>query len=197
VSPRRLALASFAATSLSALALVQCSRSLPNEAPGQEARGAVACVGSAVVDPTLLAFLSKARAAHHRADLAEDGGDLQLAVDALEVVVKPPHPTAPEAIEVVADTRARLADLKSELGLHEQALRDVDAGLALAATPTHFRGHLLEMKGVVLERRYRALDAMGETTAAAALKAQALDAFKAAIDVQDKVIDEALAHDGG
>ena len=48
----------------------------------------------------------------------------------------------------------------------------------------------------MLERRYRALDAMGEVDEAARVKAQALEAFKAAIDVQDQVIDDALGHAG-
>ncbi len=115
---------------------------------------------------------------------------------ALERVVAPPRPDAPEAVEVVADTCARLADLRSDLGDFEPALRDVEAGLALAGGPTHFRGHLLEIKGVVLERRYRALDALGEADAAARAKADALEAFKAAIDVQDQVIDDALSRGG-
>jgi tetratricopeptide (TPR) repeat protein len=148
-----------------------------------------------VVDATLLAFLSKARAAHHRADLAQEDGDTDVAIAALEAVVADPHPSAPEALEVLADTLARLADLESDLGRFEDALRHIEAGLALADKPTHFRGHLLEVKGVVLERRYRALDAMGEIAAAAELKAQALEALKSAIDVQDQVINDALNRD--
>jgi hypothetical protein len=184
---RRFALAAAIASAsvIGGLLLVQCTRSAA-------ADSACACAGATVVDPTLLAFLSKARAAHHRADLTEEDGDLDLAIAALEPVVTPPRPAAPEAVEVVADTYARLADLKSDLGNFDPALRDVDAGLLLASRPTHFRGHLFEVKGVVLERRYRALDAAGETAAAAAVKAQALEAFKSAIDVQDQVIDDAL-----
>ena len=155
-----------------------------------------ACAGKPIVDGLLLAFLSRARTAHHQADLTQEDGELDLAVASLERVVSGPRPDAPEAIEVVADTYARLADLRSELGDFEPALRDVDAGLALSAQPTHFRGHLLEIKGVVLERRYRALDARGETDLAARAKGEALDAFKSAIDLQDQVIDDALS-DGG
>src|SRR5262249_14834119 len=125
-----------------------------------------------------------------------EDGDLDLAVAALEPVVALPRPSAPEATEVVADTYARLADLKSDLGDFEPALRDVEAGLALATRATHFRGHLLEIEGVVLERRYRALDAMGETEEAARVKARALAAFKSAMDVQEQVIDEALKSGG-
>jgi hypothetical protein len=177
------------ASVIAGLALVQCTRSASAEITAD-----CTCAGAPVVDPTLLAFLSKARAAHHRADLMQEEGDLDLAIAALEPVVALPHLTAPEAVEVIADTYARLADLHSDLGYHEAAMRDVEAGLALATRPTHFRGHLLEMKGVVLERRYRVLDATGETAAAAAIKAEALEAFKAAIDVQEQVINEALSH---
>ena len=176
---------------ISGLSLVQCTRVASGGPPGNDC----ACAGTPVVDARLLAFLSKARVAHHRADLTQEDGDLDLAVAALEAVVAP-LPDAPEAIEVVADTYARLADMRSDLGDFEPALRDVEAGLALAERPTHFRGHLLEIKGVVLERRYRALDAVGEAEAAARAKAEALDAFKGAIDVQDQVIDDALSNGG-
>jgi hypothetical protein len=173
------------------LALVQCTHPAAADGAGECSCAEV----KPVVDATLLAFLSKVRAAHHRADLALEDGDVDVAIAALEAVVSGPHPPAPEALEVVADTHARLADLEVDLGRHEAALRHIDAGLALADKPTHFRGHLLEVKGVVLERRYRALDAMGETAAAAELKAQALEAFKSAIDVQEQVINDALSRD--
>jgi tetratricopeptide (TPR) repeat protein len=179
------------ASLIAGLALVQCTRSASADITAD-----CACAGAPVVDPTLLAFLSKARAAHHRADLLQEEGDLDLAIAALEPVVALPHPTAPEAVEVIADTYARLADLRSDLGYHEAAMKDVEAGLALASHPTHFRGHLLEIKGVVLERRYRVLDATGETAAAATMKTEALEAFKSAIDVQEQVINEALPHGG-
>lgn len=180
-----------AAAVIAALAAVQCTREATAGSTSD-----CACAGQAIVDGPLLAFLSRARTAHHQADLTQEDGDLDLAVAALERVVTGPRPDAPEAIEVVADTYARLADLRSDLGDFEPALRDVEAGLALTARPTHFRGHLLEIKGVVLERRYRALDARGETDAAARAKGEALEAFKGAIDVQDQVIDDALS-DGG
>lgn len=184
--------AAASASIIAALSLVQCTRTASADAAGD-----CACAGATVVDPTLLAFLSKARAAHHRADLNQEDGDVDLAIASLRSLVAEPHPRAPEALEVVADTHARLADLESDLGHVDAALADVEAGLALAVRPTHFRGHLLEMKGVVLERRYRALDATGETAEAAKAKAAALDAFRSAIEVQDQVINEALQHVGG
>jgi tetratricopeptide (TPR) repeat protein len=192
---------------VTALAVSGCARSRPDaseasppagaaHAQGIQPEAACTCPGAPVVDPTLLAFLSKARAAHHQADLVQEDGNLDQAAAVLEPVVALPHPAAPEAAEVVADTYARLADLKSDAGHFDPALHDVEAGLALAQKPSHFRGHLFEMKGVVLERLYHALDASGDVAGAARAKAQAVDAFKTAIDVQDQVINDALSNGG-
>lgn len=153
-----------------------------------------------VVDPTLLAFLSKARAAHHDADLAEDVGDRPRAVRALERVVDGPRPGAalpsPEVAEVIADTRARLADLRSALGDFERASRDVTEGLALAKETSHFRGHLFEVQGVVEERRAKALGEKGDAAGAERAKRSALEAFEKAIEIQDEVIGQALKEKG-
>jgi tetratricopeptide (TPR) repeat protein len=179
-----------AASLLAGVALVECGR-----APDTSASDCVP-VGEAVVDPALVAFLSKARAAHHEADLALDDGDTDLAIAALDRLVHGPRPgrgeNPPEVAEVLADTYARLADLESDLGDFDKALGEVDAGIALAQAPTHFRGHLFEVKGVVLERRSKALDARGETAEADRVKGEAVDAFEAAIKIQDEVIREAL-----
>jgi hypothetical protein len=194
LDPRWTLAAIASASVIAALSLVRCARTASAEADRRDVE--CTCTGAPVVDATLLAFLSKARAAHHRADLSQEDGDVDLALAALRSVVTEPRPTAPEAIEVVADTYARIADLESDLGDTDAALRDVEVGLALAAKPTHFRGHLLEIKGVVLERRYRALEACGETAEAERVKGEALEAFQSAIEVQDQVINDALQHVG-
>jgi len=191
------------ALALSLAALAGCAKA---DRHG-DARGDCTCAGEAVVDAALLGFLSKARAAHHEADLAEADGDRARAVAALERLASGPRPKPaggkppPEAAEVLADTFARLADLRSQAAEFDAALRDVTAGLELATTPTHFRGHLFEIEGVVHERRAKALEAAHETDRAAQAKALALSAFETAIKIQDQVIDEALAgkpgRDGG
>jgi tetratricopeptide (TPR) repeat protein len=198
---QRWALAGAAGAAIvAALSLAHCARGGADAASDCTCAGASVTMGTTppnpVVDATLLAFLGKARAAHHQADLHQDDGDLDLAIAALEPVVNAAHPASPEAIEVIADTRARLADLRSDLAHYDAALADVEAGLALAGEPSHFRGHLFEMKGVVLERRFHAQEAAGEQEAAEKSKADALEAFRKAIEVQDKVIDEALLHVG-
>src|SRR4051812_7894410 len=86
------------------------------------------------VDPLLLAFLSRARAAHHLADDHESQGDLEAGTAALAKLASGPFPRAngselpAEVREVLADTYARLADLRSRQGAFEPALADVRAG---------------------------------------------------------------------
>ncbi|MGK3995407.1 hypothetical protein [Sorangium sp. So ce1024] len=155
---------------------------------------ACACAPAQVVDPALLAFLSRARAAHHAADMALDAGDRAAAVRALEGLIAAPRPPGkpPEAAEVVADTYARLAGLRSEAGEFDAAARDVEAGLDLAPAPSHYQGHLYEVAGVVEERRAKALDDRGDRDAAAQARRRAVGLLERAISIQDQVITEAL-----
>lgn len=187
------------ALALAAAAIAGCAKGAD-----ADRRGDCACAGEAVVDPALLAFLSKARAAHHKADLAEDRGDRAAAAAALAALADGPRPQGqrgalpPEAAEVLADTLARLADLRSQAGDAQAATRDVEEGLALATAPTHFRGHLFEVLGIVRERQAKAMEAAGDKPSAERMKAQAVQAFETAIKIQDQVIDEALkGRDGG
>ncbi len=203
---RRLALAP--ALVAAALGLGACSHTqadLERAAPAASAHtreaaapagAACACVGEVVVDPALLAFLSKARAAHHQADLAEDAKDTKRALAALGQITAGPlpggAPVPAEVAEVIADARARRADLESSTGDIDTALREIEAGLAYAVTPTHFRGHLFEVKGIVLERRIAALKEKGDGTGAERVKGEAISAFNEAIEIQNKVIEGAL-----
>ncbi|HWA76362.1 MAG TPA: hypothetical protein VG937_28680 [Polyangiaceae bacterium] len=168
------------------LALGGCSRG-PSPAPCGDADA------GAPVDATLLAFLSRARAAHHLADQAEAAHDLPRAVSALEAVTAGPLPpgkgeAAPEVREVLADTLARLADLTSQQGDAEAAGRHLERGLRLVPTPTYFRGHLFEVRGLVEERNAARLERAGDAAQAAQAKARALEALEAAMKIQAEVI---------
>ena len=148
---------------------------------------------SGVVNPVMHAFLSKARSAHHLADLAEASHDRKKAIDALtEVTEGLRPPVTPEVAEVLADTYARLADLRSQEGDTDGALLDIDRGLALATEPSNFRGHLFEMRGVVEERHGKALEKRGDMPGAAAANERAKEAFEQAIDVQEQTIFRAI-----
>ena len=161
---------------------------------------AAASAAAVIVDPTLLAFLSKARATHHEADLAERGGEPGQAITALLRLVEGPIPGAgapsPEVREVLADTYSRLAELRSARADFEQAASDVTRGLELATEPTHFRGRLVEIRGLVEERRATALEAHGDRDGARQARERALDSYEQAVEIQDEVIRRALADAG-
>jgi tetratricopeptide (TPR) repeat protein len=144
----------------------------------------------AVVDATLLAFLSQARSAHHVADAREASGDVAGAVATLRTVVdavKPPG-GAPEVEEVLADTRARLADLLGQQGHFDEADAAIAAGLQNAPAPTYFRGHLFEVRGAVEERREKALRAQGQNQKADEARERSLAAYEEAMKIQAQVI---------
>jgi tetratricopeptide (TPR) repeat protein len=173
------------------LALAACSRQAPERCDDGSA---------AVVDTDVMAYLSKARALHHEANAHEGSGDVASAIGALErLVASPiPHPErpAPEIEEVLADTHARLAELRAQKGDLDGALRDVEAGLAHAPTPSYFRGHLLEVQGVLYEQRAAVLRDAGKTEEAEQAKARAVKLLQEAVQIQDEVIQRSLG-DGG
>jgi tetratricopeptide (TPR) repeat protein len=150
-----------------------------------------------VVDEPLLAWLSMTRSLHHEADIQEDQGDLKGAVATLERLLAkaPPHRT-PESDEVLADTHARLGDLRSRLGDFDAGMRDVDEGLKLVPNVSYYAGHLLEVRGMIEQRREEALAAKGDVDGASKAKERAMKAYEEAIAVQDEVIRRGTA-DGG
>lgn len=149
------------------------------------------------VDDVLLAYLSTARVLHHEADLAEDAGDLKGAIAALDRLLAKPEPRkAPEIDEVVADTHARLADLRSKDNDFVLATKHIDLGLGRAPSVSYFRGHLLEVRGLVEERLSKDLASKGDAPGAAAAKDRAMKAYEEAIAMQDEVIKKGTA-DGG
>ncbi|MBN1610251.1 MAG: hypothetical protein JW940_26725 [Polyangiaceae bacterium] len=163
--------------------------------------GVCSCQDSgALVDPGLVAYLSRARAAHHVADAHETEGNLSEAARELDRLVAGPRPAHAgvyaEVDEVLADTQARLADIRSRLGDFESAARHVELGLASAKEPTYFRGHLFEMLGLVNERQSAALKSKGDMAEAEAARRRALDAFEQAMKIQDAVIQNAVKNRG-
>jgi tetratricopeptide (TPR) repeat protein len=150
------------------------------------------------VDTQLMAFLSAARALHHEADIKEQSGDDDGAVAALERLARMPAPQAIEVDEVLADAHARLAELRLRRADLDGADRDVRLGLDRAKSPTYFRGHLLEVEGLVEEARASTLSDAGRTDEAARAKAQAISLLEEAVHVQELVIQHALGDkDGG
>jgi hypothetical protein len=172
-----------AAGFLLVLLLVACQKSTPDACAGTDERP---------VGPALLAFLSRSRAAHHRADLRESKNDLAGAETELGAILagpKPPCPGAAEVREVIADTRARLGDLRSQRGDFPAALADVEEGLKLVPEPSYFRGHLVEVRGLVEERHAKALATSGDNVGARAAEERAMAAFQEAMQIQAAVIE--------
>lgn len=196
---RSLASRCIAVLALSMAALAGCNDDGAGRTQPDPARAQATASASAQrrpVDADLMAFLSKARAAHHSADLAESKGELELAIKHVEAIPKGPVPVAgPEVVEVLADSYARIADLKSRVGLFDQASRDVERGLGHATEVTHFRGHLFEVRGLVEERRMKDLEGKGDQAGAEKARKAALDAFEQAIQIQDQVILQLLPDD--
>jgi tetratricopeptide (TPR) repeat protein len=170
-----------AALTLSALG---CSKRPVDDCPGSEQ----------VVDPVLLAFLSRARSAHHLADQREASGDTPGALRDLQALITAPRPpgAAPEVNEVLADTQARIADLLSAAGRYEPADAAIREGLDSAKAPTYFRGHLFEVRGLLEERREKALRAKGRGQEADQAHERSLSAYEEAMKIQAGVIGSAV-----
>lgn len=152
-----------------------------------------------VVDPALLAFLSQARSAHHAADQHEGAGDRAAALRVLQALTDARRPpgAAPEVDEVLADTRARVADLLSQAGRFEQADAEIATGLESARDSTYFRGHLFEVRGVVEERREKALRVKGRGQEADQARGRSLAAYEEAMKIQAEVIQKAAQTPSG
>lgn len=159
--------------------------------PGQN-EVTCSCEGSSrPVDPALLSFLSKARAAHRQADALEGQKDRAGALAALNTLVSGPIPSKRSEIdEVLADTRARMAELQSTLGQWDAAEKEIERGLQHAPDTSYFRGHLFEVRAVVEEQRAASLTA--DPTAAAAARVRAIEAAEQAIKIQDQVLRKTL-----
>lgn len=164
--------------------------------PGKRHPPTSTSAGRSAVDTTLVAFLSKARAANHAADLAIAKGDRRAAIAHLQRVTQSPRPPlSPEVVEVLADAHARLAELWSEEGEFGAANEEVDDGLELAQEVTLFRANLFMARGIVEERRMKSLEARGDEKGASAARDAALQAFDTSMTLQERVIDQALAPD--
>lgn len=146
-----------------------------------------------VVDQGLVAFLSLAKAAHHEADVFEEDDKPAEAIGALERITNAKEiPDAPEVREVLADTRARLAELRVPGGDFDGAERDVDAGKKLATEPSYFRGHLFEVEGLVEAKRASALAKAGNAADAEKARARSIAASDEATKILFDVVHQAM-----
>lgn len=166
------------------LGATACSKREPRDDCGPSER---------VIDPALLAFLSQARSAHHVADIEEEKGDTAAALRALTSLTQAAGApgASPEADEVLSDTFARSADLLSRVGRYDQAEEQIERGLERAKAPSYFRGHLFEVRGLLQERREKALRAHARGQEADQARALSLDAYEEAMKIQAEVVKRA------
>jgi len=150
------------------------------------------------VDTKLMAWLSKARTLHHLADLGETDGGVDRAIAPLEQLVSGPTPPgpSPEVDEVLADTYARLAELRARRGELERAEADVAKGLERAPGRTYFRGHLLEVRGLIYEKLSESLAKAGKNAEAEEARQKAMRASLEAVRLQDEVISGTIEKSG-
>jgi tetratricopeptide (TPR) repeat protein len=152
-----------------------------------------------VFDVEVMAFLSEARALHHEANIREDEGDLAGAVTVMRRLVGAPRPhpqqRVPEMEEVLADAWARVAELELKRHDLDEAAKAVKEGLAHSPEPTYFRGHLLEVEGIVEEARATDYADAGKKDEAQKARTRAIELLQEAVRVQEQVIGKAL--DGG
>jgi hypothetical protein len=154
--------------------------------------------GAKPVDPQLMAWLSKARTLHHLADLGEADGAFDRAIASLEQLVTGLEPSGPrpEVDEVMADSYARMAELRVRQEEFERAEDDVVKGLERARARTYFRGHLFEVRGLVYEKLSEKLAKAGKGAEAEEARQKATRASSEAVRLQDEVIEQALADSG-
>ncbi len=153
-----------------------------------------------IVEPGLLSFLSRARAAHHLADNQERTHPEQ-ALATLRAVLNGPKPgtpsgLTPEVREVLADTAARVADMESSLGRFNEATRTVHEALGWVPDVSYFRGHLFEVMGLIEERLARTLDQQQKPSEAQIARSRAMAAFEQSMEIQAEVIRTASADAG-
>jgi hypothetical protein len=156
--------------------------------------------GAPAVDTEIMAFLSEARALHHQANLAEEDGDLAVAIHAMDrlVTARIPHPErkTPEIEEVLADAYARLAELRLKKGDLDPAALAVKSGLEHVAEATYFRGHLVEVQGLIEESRAAQLADAGRPVEAKQARDRAIQLLEEVVKIQDEVIRRSLTKDG-
>jgi tetratricopeptide (TPR) repeat protein len=150
----------------------------------------------AIVDMELMAFLSEARALHHQANLREEAGDLPGAAASMDRLVharRPHDGRTPEVEEVLADAYARLAEVELRQDALDRAAAAVKAGLDHAPDATYFRGHLLEVEGLIMEARASTLADAGRGDEARAARDRAIALLEEVVRIQDQVIQRSLA----
>jgi len=131
---------------------------------------------NASYDPVLLAFLSRARSAHHSPSSEAAGTWRRPCAICQQLTQSPSHPERARGRHGAGDTHARSADLMSRAGRFDQS--DAELGAAWK-TPSrsYFRGHLFEVRGARRRTARKALRSKGRGQEADQARDRSLDAY--------------------
>jgi hypothetical protein len=147
-----------------------------------------------------MAFLSEARALHHTANVHDESGNSAGAIAAMErlVAAKPPASArpSPEVEEVLADAYARLAELRLRSRDLDAAAKAVASGLTHAEETSYFKGHLIEVEGLIEEARTAEFADAGKPAEAARARDRALRLLEEVVKIQEQVIQRSLVEGG-
>ena len=116
-----------------------------------------------------------------------------VAASALGVITGCGGAKTPEVEEVLADAYARLAELELKQNHLEPAGKAIEAGLTHTSEPTYFKGHLVEVQGLVEEARSAELADAGKTQEAARSREKAIQLLEEVVRIQDQVIQKSLS----
>jgi len=139
-----------------------------------------------VTDRALMIALDEAKNFHHKAKVYMSDGNLAAATASVRQILSLHFPPgAPEAEDVQLDARALLAKLLVSQGQLEDAMRIVDAGIALSTRKSFFLANLYTVKGEIHEARALQADAAGDKATGDAERRAAITAFDQSIQIDD------------
>lgn len=139
----------------------------------------------------LLISLGQAQNFHSKADVLVDSGELTQALTTLEMILQIPFPSgAPEGQDVIADTRARMATLRIELGKLDQALQLVDEGIAQSERQSFYLANLHTVRGQVLQAMAKssAEEFGDDAPTVRELRIEAIKAFDLSIQISEALL---------
>lgn len=135
--------------------------------------------------------MATARGLHHKADMLLKVGDKALALGAVRQILQLDlNNRWPEAEEARLDAVARLAKIMLELGQAEDALKEIEGGIAGASRESFYLSNLHSVRGEVLEQQVKSLDSAGKKEEARALARQAIAAFEVSIAINKRLQDK-------
>ncbi len=142
----------------------------------------------------LMASLGQAQNFHSKADVLIDNGELEQAAATLAMIFEIPFPKdAPEAEDVMADTRARLGKLDIELGKLDEGLALVDEGIATSTRPSFYLANLHTVRGQILQAKANAeAEAGGDPEAVKSARVEAIKALDQSIQINEALLNNAV-----